>query len=169
MRNAVLFVLLVAAKAFGQEPTLIWDDFHAPAYRMDAQLARIQGPVIIEFTLDTDNVVAIKKSTGHPLLLPAALETIKTSKLHCDNCEPDVTTFTVVFNFAVANHDCEEAERHPPSTVKLDSSSHVSFNAEPLCTKDPVEVRRYRNVRSIQCLYLWRCKKVLEYSSTSAN
>lgn len=171
MCQFVLMAVFVAGQSLAQAPVLVWDDFHPPAYPRSAQIVHIMGPVTVEFTLEPNNAVAIKKSTGHPLLVPAADETIKTSKLHCVNCADGVATFAVVFNFTFAEHDCDEAEENPPSSARLESSTRVSLIAEPVCTSDPrvVTTRRYRKVRSIQCLYLWRCKRVLEDISTSPN
>jgi hypothetical protein len=156
--KAFLFVLLIAGNTLGQQPVLVWDDFHAFAYPRNAQIAHIVGQVTIEFTLEANSAVVIKKSSGHPLLAPAAEETLKASKLHCVDCKDGVTNFMVVFDFSMANHDCDEAEKHPSSSSKLDNPTHVSFIAEPVCTNDPAV--RYTKVRSIQCLYLWRCKKI---------
>ncbi|HKV95211.1 MAG TPA: energy transducer TonB [Candidatus Angelobacter sp.] len=169
MCQFVLIAVFVAGEALAQGPILVWDDFHPPVYPRSAQIAHIMGPVTIEFTLQPNNAVAIKKSTGHPLLVAAAEETIKSSQLHCINCPDDAAIFAIVFDFTFANHDCDEAGKHPSSSAKLESSTHISFIAEPVCTIDPATVttRRYRKVRSIQCLYLWRCKRELEYSSTS--
>ena len=169
MYQFVLMVLFVVGQAKAQGPVLVWDDFHPSAYPRMAQVAHITGPVIVEFTLEPNNVVTIKKSTGHPLLVPAAEETIKTSQLHCINCEDGVTTFAVIFDFAIANHDFAEANANPPFRAKLNGPTHVSLIAEPVWIIDPAAARQYRKVRSIHCFYLWRCKWVPEDPSMSPN
>jgi len=154
------FFLLLAQVSAGQRPTLVWESFHPPEYPQVAQIAHITGLVRVEFTLDQGKVSTVQKITGHPLLIPAAEETIKASKLSCAHCENGTATFRVNFDFKFSDHDCDEAQRNSPYTAWLDSEEHISVIAEPVCTNDPIVVTVSRKVRSPRCLYLWRCSSV---------
>jgi|SRR5437588_1711981 len=157
MRKTAFFLLLMAQMAAGQKLNLIWENFHATEYPRTAQIAHITGPITVEFTLNEDGTATIGKASGHPLLVPAAVETIKSSRFRCSACEKE-SAFTVEFNFAIADHNCEQAKPGPPYVAKLESADHVSVIAEPVCTEDPAVA--YRKVRALHCLYLWRCGKI---------
>lgn len=155
MQKILLLLLLVAQGTSRPNPSLVWENFHAPEYPRDAQIAHIAGTVKIEFTIGRNGVITIGKSTGHPLLVPAAEKGVKASKFSCKDCEDNTEALAVVFDFSIANHDCREAEMNPPYTAKLDSNGHVSIIAEPVCTSDPVVKTVHK--RSLRCLYLWKC------------
>lgn len=145
--------LYVVLLAFGAEPQLTWIQFQPPEYPRNAQITHIQGTVILKFTLQTGNRVAVQSSVGHPLLIPSALDSLGASKLACDNCSKQSTLFTVTYDFEVANHDCNEPDR--PTRVTKDSPTHIKVIAQSVCTSDPVV--RYMKARSFRCLYLWKC------------
>jgi TonB family protein len=153
----LLLFLFVAMTTAGETSTLVWKSFHAPEYPRDAQIAHITGRIKIEFTLNDDGTATITKTSGHPLLLPKAVDTIKTSHFTCSACGKE-SVFTVEFNFNFADHNCEEAARHPRYTSAMEDPEHVSVKAEPVCTADPRV--SYVKVRSLRCLYLWKCGKI---------
>jgi hypothetical protein len=156
MKKTVLFLVFIAKAATGQ-PSLVWDNFHAPSYPQMARMGHITGDVTVELALSAGNTAVIQKSTSHPVLILAAEESIKASKLHCSDCESG-KIFTVAFHFAVADHACSYVDA--PSTAKLDNPESVSVIAEPLCTEEIDPVIHTKKVRGARCLYLWRCKEV---------
>ncbi|HET9837192.1 MAG TPA: energy transducer TonB, partial [Candidatus Angelobacter sp.] len=140
-----LFLLLLAANVIaGQRPTLSWKSFQAPEYPQTARIAHIMGRTTVEFTLKDDGTATIRNTTGHPLLLQAAVDTIKSSRFACSACGRE-SVFKVEFDFSFAVHSCEEAKRHPRYTSGLEDPDRVSVQAEPVCTEDPRAV--YANVR----------------------
>jgi hypothetical protein len=157
MQKTALLLLLVAQMAAGQAPRLIWKSFHAPDYPRDAQIAHVIGLVTVEFTLNENGTATIGKTSGHPLLIPPAVDTIKSSELRCSACDRE-SVFIVYFNFSMADHNCQQARLVPAYTAKLRSADTVSVIAEPVCTEDPVVP--YVKKRSFQCLYLWKCRKI---------
>ena len=151
------WIFLIASIGSLQEPQLNWVKFQTPEYPRNAQIAHIQGNIVLKFLLQPGNgIVVVKESTGHPLLLPAALESLKKSQLNCSDCGQQSQIFTVVFDFVVASHDCKDSE--VPTHVTMDSPSHITVLAQSICTSDPVVY--YRRIRSIRCLYLWKCARV---------
>lgn len=156
MKKTALFLVLIAKAATGQA-SLVWDNFHAPSYPQMARIGHIIGDITVELALSAGNTAVIQKSTGHPVLILAAEESIKASKLHCSDCESG-KIFTVTFHFTIADHACSYAGS--PSTAKLDSPESVSVIAEPLCTETIDPVIHAKKVRGARCFYLWRCKNV---------
>jgi TonB family protein len=155
MRKVLLLGVLIATGAVAQGPSLRWEEFHPPVYPQMARVARIQGQVALQFTLQHEGTVALQKSTGHPLLVQAAEESLKTSKLGCDDCKDLTPIFTVVFDFQVAEHDCRDQEVTPKQRANLNGTNRVSIVVQPECTDDPIV--HYKRVRSLRCLYLWKC------------
>jgi hypothetical protein len=157
MKKAFLFGILIGISAAAQEPVLRWEAFHPPAYPHMARVAHLHGQIILRFTLQPDGSVAVQESTGHPILRQAAEESLKTSKLRCDDCRNLTPIFTVNFDFQIADHDCREPEIKPIQQVSLKDAGHVLAIVQPFCTSDPLV--HYKRVRSPRCLYLWRCAR----------
>jgi TonB family protein len=99
MQKIPLLLLLIGQVTAGTTPKLRWENFHGPEYPRTAQIAHISGTVIVEFTIGSNGTVAIQEATGHPLLVPAAEQTIRRSKISCDHCENHTGAFEVVFRY----------------------------------------------------------------------
>ena len=153
--NFLMALLLVSCSL--QDQSLKWASFRPPLYPRNAQIAHIQGPVTIKFELSTDSDLKVLNVEGHPLLRAAALESLTGSKLRCENCGDQTKLFSVVYEFRVAERNCDDPLINAVHEPTLESANHVSVIAEPICTSDPtIRISRLR-VRSIRCLYLWRC------------
>jgi TonB family protein len=131
MPRAILLFLLVAT-AVAEDATLNWVVFSRPVYPQMARIANIQGQVTLEITVNPDGAVTIQKATGHPILIEAAKDSVLHSTLVCEGCGGESHTFPVTYDF------------------KLD-------NPPPPAPSAPVRARPLRRVRSIRCMYLWRC------------
>lgn len=147
------YVVLVAVVLHLQEPQLNWVKFQPPEYPRNAQLAHIQGKVILEFALQVGNAISLQHTSGHPMLIKAAQDSLQMSRLSCENCAEQNALFTVIYDFEVVNHDCNDPDRH--TQVTRESRTHIRVVAQSVCTVDPVV--RYVKTRSFPCLYLWRC------------
>jgi hypothetical protein len=148
-----LFLLLSASIFSQQEPKLNWVSFYPPEYPRTAQIAHIEGQVTLMLTLQAGKVTGIQQQAGHPMLVPAAIQSLKMSRLGCIDCSNDAQTFTVVFDFHVASHDCSDPE--VSTQAALDSATHISVVSQSVCTSDPIG--HYIKTRSKRCLFLWRC------------
>lgn len=151
--KSTFFSLLIASIFSLQEPKLNWVSFHPPEYPRNTQLAHIEGKVVVKFVLQQGNAIGIQEQTGHVLLVPAAIQSLKMSRLECVHCDEQAQTFTVVFDFRVASHNCDDPE--VPTQAILESPTHVTIVSQAVCTSDPVA--HYIKMRSIRCLFLWRC------------
>jgi TonB family protein len=121
--------------AAAQGPSLRWDELHEPVYPQMARIAHIRGRVVLDVTLQPDGTVTIQDVSGHPILVQAVRDSIQKSKLICEDCSGEPHTFSLVYEFKMADPP-------PPPAVQ------------------PRAIRRYR-VRSIRCMYLWRCASEL--------
>lgn len=119
----IIIVLVLAVAAFGQgASTRVPPDEAAkhiiskpsPAYPPLAELARIQGNVILAVTInESGNVSAIGLVSGHPMLVQAALENVKRWKFHpfeVDGKAVTAQTFVMVTFGSPADRDADRAE-----------------------------------------------------------
>jgi TonB family protein len=133
MRECLLFLVLLATGQGAQHPSLHWDDFHGPVYPQMARIAHIYGRVVLKITVRPDGTITIREVEGHPILVLAAKDSVQKSKIGCDGCGDEPHTFSVTYEFKIAD---------PPRL--------------PVSTPPPPAIR-HRQVRSMRCMYLWKC------------
>jgi TonB family protein len=134
MREGILLLALLATGQAVQEPSLRWNEFHEPVYPQMARIAHIEGRVVLGITVQPDGTVTVDEAEGHPILVQAAKGSVQESKPGCDGCGNEPHTFSVTYEFKITD---------PP---------------RPSIAVQPVRpaIRHYR-IRSIRCMYLWRC------------
>ena len=155
--NLFYLIMLVATQSVAQNPTLRWMDFKPPVYSGPARMAYRDAHVTIEVETRSDGKVEIQRSQGPVGLLEAALDSLKTSKIVCENCNGKMGIFSIVYDFRViirpGSDPCSEAD--PNAIAATVAGNHVSVTGKPPCIiADWIPLRK---VRSIRCLYLWRC------------
>jgi hypothetical protein len=102
-----------------------------PIYPPLARVARVNGDVQIQLSIRRDgSIESTSVVIGHPLLKQAALESAQKSTFDCHNCRSDGNTYGLTFSFRLR-----------------DSNAN--------CGK--VEIDKEWHVRSLKCLYLWKC------------
>jgi hypothetical protein len=136
MREALLLLAIFVTGRADSGPSLRWDDFREPVYPQMARIAHITGRVVLEIIVQPDGTVAVREIEGHPILVQAAKDSVRMSKVGCDGCGEAPHTFSVVYQFKLDD---------PPPPAP--AAARVAL------------VNRRRD-RSIRCLYLWRCGKV---------
>ena len=136
-----------------------------PIYPPIARQARIVGDV--ELTIEVRKNGTVQSAVvvkGHPLLKQAALDSAQQSQFECLNCSEAAVSVQLVYTFQLAGSEscCRAAETSAKNDQTdqvfprvIQSEKHVTVIDRPACICDPVaEVRK---VRSLKCLYLWRC------------
>jgi TonB family protein len=117
----ILAVLALALAAFGQTmPKRIPPDEAAKhlvkkasaTYPPMAEVARIQGNIILEVSIDESGAASVRRLvTGHPMLAPAAIESVnrwKYQPFEVDGKPATVVTLVMVTFGNPANHDAED-------------------------------------------------------------
>lgn len=133
-----------------------------------ARQTRIAGDVALMLGVRQDgSVESAVVVSGHPLLQQVALDSARQSQYECRKCSQGITSYRLVYTFQlVSPTDCCKADDASSSKDQQDqaiprvtqSQNHVTVVDQPLCICDPaIDVRK---VRSVKCLYLWRCGKV---------
>ena len=156
MNTALLFGILMIIGAAEQGPKLRWLEFHPPVYPPMARIANLEGTVTLEIIIEPDGTVSLHKSAGHPILVQAAGESLKLSKFACDSCAQSAASFTIVFDFRVSSPECGSFGLNSSPRAVLDTSAHITISTDRYCISDPAPELEKR-VRSLRCLYLWKC------------
>jgi len=169
LTSSLGYLFLTAAPIPAQLPQPRLVNLPLPAYLPLAVQAHIRGQVQMELTIGADGAVKSWKSiSGHPLLVRAVTDSLPQAQFACDGCAQKEYTYSLTYEFILPEDKfagaCAELHRTgkepvmPAST--LDSPSHVTVRpARALCLAvDPATPR----VRSIRCLWLWRCRTASE-------
>ena len=136
-----------------------------------ARQARISGEVKLTLQVRKDGSVALAVPVnGHPLLIQAAIDSAQKSQFECTECKEEMNLVELVYSFdlAVSPHPCESTENPSGQNTTLGNTvprvvqiqNHVSVVDHPAYICDPPGEIKKRS-RSIRCLYLWRCAKLI--------
>jgi hypothetical protein len=138
----------------------------SPRYPQLARVARVSGDVNIVVRIRLDgSVESAEVVSGHPLLKIAALDSAQLSTFECHECREALTAYSILytFGFTTTQHCCQLQENSAaeqgaqPQAGTTQSQNHITVLTEPLCICDPgADIVR---VRSLKCLFLWRCGK----------
>lgn len=135
-----------------------------PLYPPLARQAHISGDVDLTLGIRRDgSIESVVAVNGQAMLKPAALDSVQRSKFDCRACKDEVNSYSLTYRFLLTPTDpkkyCADlAAGTPPShsSAELDPSQHVvAVVAEQIWTCD--EGDQLRRVRSLKCLYLWKC------------
>jgi hypothetical protein len=117
--------------------------------------------------------VAVKHSKGRtvesavaisaPSLLDlAALSSAKQSQFKCLDCTEELTQYHLFYSFRIdaqpspctGPNSCNTPTpvEHPPEVAQLENHITLTGHPSPVCICDYL-----RKVRSVKCLYLWKC------------
>lgn len=146
-----------------QQNAVVLTKLSPPVYPPSALQARITGDIELMLDIQQNGRVASAVVTsGAPLLQQAALNSAKQSQFECHNSNENITEYRLLYTFKIVElpvscsvpEDCNKtvAVQHAPEVTQ--SENHITLINEtvPLRICDVV-----KKVRSLKCLYLWRC------------
>jgi TonB family protein len=136
-----------------------------PVYPHRARIANVFGDVVVGVTIGSDGTVqSASMVSGHALLRQAALDSARGTQYRCDGCR-NATPYQLVYSFRMIDGpDCCSAWRTEPqieqepllSTPEEIRQAHIIITAQHSCLCDPAFTMT-KKVRSLKCLYLWKC------------
>jgi TonB family protein len=136
-----------------------------PIYPPLARQTRISGDVDLMLKVRPDgSVESATVVSGHPLLQQAALDSAQKSKFECRKCD-EAASIQLVYTFQLVGPEscCKPTENHSendqadqPIPRVIQSQNHITVLDQPTCICDPAA--DVTKVRSLKCLYLWKCK-----------
>jgi hypothetical protein len=126
-----------------------------PVYPLIARTAGIHGDITLALQIRPDGTLEfVEYVSGPPLLKKAAIDSAKESQFTCRGCSSNASvSYSLVYTFQFTNEDC--CNSGDTSHVSV-SGNHIWITTAPFCFCDPPAMTR---VRSIKCLYLWRCAR----------
>ena len=95
-----------------------WTHFRAPVFPTQASNSGLQGTVVFVFDFNPDNHTPIRTLSGHPILVRAAMESLRQSELRCVNCDETVHTARIEYVFKRADPACD----NPHDSVTVDGN-----------------------------------------------
>ena len=134
-----------------------------PIYPPLARATRTTGDVDLLATIRQDGTVdSVVVASGHPLLNESAVTSARQSQFECRGCTEQLTSYRLVYTFEIEGEcECEPKEtqsnkKEPEQTYPriFDAQHRVTVVAQILCICDPAATTK---VRSLKCLYLWKC------------
>jgi len=136
-----------------------------PVYPPLARQTRIIGDVHLMLKVRSDgSVESATVVSGHPLLQQAALDSAQKSQFECRKCDETDSSLELVYTFQLvgAERCCTSTENDPkndqPIPRVIQSQNRVTVVDRVACICDPsADVTK---VRSLKCLYLWKCKSL---------
>lgn len=133
------------------EASVVLIKFHNPDYPPIARTANVYGEVRLTIHVsEGGSIQSVEFVSGPPLLKKAALQSAEQSTFECRRCSGAFTPYPMVYSFELMDGDC-----CMPGPVHVSrSGNHVWITTSHFCLCDPPAMTR---VRSIKCLYLWRC------------
>jgi hypothetical protein len=125
-----------------------------PVYPQLVHTANVHGDVELLLKIRQDGAIqSVAVVSGPPLLQQVAVESARQSQFECRACTEGVTPYKLVYSFQLSEGDCCNSPNSPKVTA---SENRVLVTNSHFCFCDPAGTVG-RKVRSMKCLYLWRC------------
>jgi len=124
-----------------------------PTYPPLARQASIIGDVNLLLNIRRDgSVESATVENGPPMLRQAAFDSAQKSQYDCGNCREQTNPYRLVYTFQLTDREncCDLTDNLRVSQ----SGNHVIVSNRYVCLCDPAAKIK---VRSLKCLYLWRC------------
>jgi TonB family protein len=136
-----------------------------PIYPPVAKQAGVKGDVELELKVNADgSLESATVVSGHPLLTQA-LDSAKYSQFECRGCAAEGARFRILYSFQLgptsyctnvsAKSTAKEKQETYPHVTQ--EQNHITLIDQPVGTCDLAFKVVERKVRSIKCVYLWRC------------
>ena len=137
-----------------------------PIYPPLARQTRVAGEVVIDVEVNSDGTVASASVVrGHPLLGMAALDSAKHSIFVCSDCGASTQNYVVTYGFklddiggcatgAPSPKSDSQPELPYPRVSQIENHVTITDRYVSTCDLGPDPISK---VRSIKCLFLWRC------------
>jgi len=139
-----------------------------PTYPPLAKQTRQYGDVQLQLTIRPDGTIeSAEVLSGPPLLRDAALSSAEKSTFECRNCKEGPTFYLMTYSFNLSptiycSATAAKPDNSPPDAPYpriSHSQNHITVEEQPIGTCDLPATIGYNKVRSIKCLYLWRCAR----------
>ena len=158
----VVLALLFATSPFAQNTTpekpesgVVLVRLAPPIFPAIARTAHISGDVILTVGVRKDGSVASAEFVGGPPILQwAAQNSAKQSQFECRKCGDEITSYRMVYTFQI-DETAPCCQPNEPAPRVTQTEKHVTIIAPRVCLCGSTVPTK---VRSLRCLYLWKCR-----------
>lgn len=127
-----------------------------PDYPPMALAARVTGEVRLRIVLNPDGTPqSAEAENGPPMLLEQAVELVRKARFACEQCDK-TNSLEITMRFEFGKSICPDQPRDPNYPHASATGSVITIATQPFMLCDPAASIGVR-IRSIRCLYLWRC------------
>jgi TonB family protein len=164
---AVIFILCIGSDGHTQmsstsstpKPELLIETVPPPTYPPMALAAHVSGDVRVEVVVLPDGELkSIGVLSGASMLRQATIDKAKLTQFECEQCSQAGSTFDVVYRFELGEaRSCEVEDHSYPRATK--TGNMITITERPFSTCDPSSSMSEIKVRSIRCLFLWKCRR----------
>lgn len=154
------------------QPRVVLRKLFPPVYPQMASIAGVAGDVNLQVLVHPDGTIEIVRATsGHPILIQAALESARKSQFDCWNCDA-AESRSLIYAFRLSGQapdpcccSCNPASLqvdHFTVSQGSNGEDYVTVTASPVCVCPDACTLAWakahpKRVRSAKCLYLWKC------------
>jgi Gram-negative bacterial TonB protein C-terminal len=155
-----------ATASDSQQEGPVMSSLSPPVYPPVAKQAHVAGDVELELKVKADgSLESATVTSGPPLLTQAALDSAKHSLFECRNCGAEGIQFHVLYTFQLgptsyctdASDTSKIGEKQETYPKVAQERNHITLIDQPVGTCDPSFKIVERKVRSVKCLFLWKC------------
>ena len=156
--QAALMLGLAQSTAF--RPALEIARLEPPVYPPIAMAARVSGDVDLKITLKTDGTPGtVQVESGPQMLRQAAVDSASRSRFTGVPGGGAEATYKIIYKFALEKALGCGQERDKSYPHIHSGSNTITISEQPVTICDPVADEEPVHVRSVKCLYLWKCRQ----------
>jgi TonB family protein len=149
-------LMFAAAHGYGQSSPLKIVKLVPPIYPPIARAARVSGEVHLQITIQEDGKARdVQVKSGPEMLKKSAVESARQSLFEPAQ-QGTESPYELIYRFNLDPGDCSE-EKDPSYPRVSDNLNAVTITDKSPMLCDPTATATYIKVRSVKCLYLWRC------------
>jgi TonB family protein len=153
-------LLLAFAQSTPSSPSLLAVKLEPPVYPPIAMAARVSGDVDLKITLRPDGTPeSVQAESGPQMLKQAAVDSASRSRFQLASGDHAEASYQLVYRFALDKAlGCNQERDKSYPHIHYESNT-ITITEQPSSICDPVADTEPVRVRSVKCLYLWKCKQ----------
>ena len=151
-------LLLAFAQSTSPRPSLEAVKLQPPVYPPIAMAERVSGDVDLKITLLSDgNLGTVQVESGPQMLRQAAVDSATRSRFELPSGGPAEESYHLTYRFALDKAaGCNQERDKSYPHIHFESNT-VTISEQPVPICDPTAEIEPTRVRSVKCLFLWKC------------
>ena len=153
-------VFLALAQSTPSKPALEAVKLEPPVYPAIAIAARVSGDVDLKISLRPDGTPAtVQVESGPQMLKQAAVDSATRSRFQLASGDRAQDSYQLIYRFALDKaRNCDQARDKSYPHIHYESNT-ITIAEQPVGLCDDAPETEPVRVRSVKCLYVWKCKQ----------